>query len=77
MNGFIPKEEQLYLPYLHRMVSFVYLDASEVFTLLLSCPTLNKDECFLFDDAKNPFVAPLGGLSHVGNINTGCCYRKT
>jgi hypothetical protein len=31
----------------------------------------------LFDDAKNPFVAPSGRLSHVGDINTGRCYRKT
>jgi hypothetical protein len=58
-------------------VSVVYFDASEVFTLLLSCPTLNKDECFLFDEAKYPFEAPSGRLSHVGDINTGRCYRKT
>jgi hypothetical protein len=76
MNGLIPEEKQLYLPYSQRTLSIVFFDASEVFTLLLSCPTLNKDECFLFDDAKNPFVASLGGLSHVGYINTGCCYRK-
>jgi hypothetical protein len=76
MNGLIPKEKQLYLPYSQRTVSVVYFDASEVFTSLFSCPTLNKDECFLFD-RKNPFVAPSGRLSHVGDINTGRCYRKT
>ena len=77
MNGLIPKEKQLYLTYSQRAVSVVYFDASEVFMLLLSSPTLNKDECFLFDDTNNPFVAPSGRLSHVGSINTGCCYRKT
>ena len=41
MNGLIPKEKQLYLPYTQRMVSVVYFDASEVFASLLSCPTLN------------------------------------
>ncbi len=77
MNGLIPKEKQLYLPYSQRTVSVVYFDASEVITSLLSCPTLNKYECLLFDDAKNPFVAPSGRLSHAGDISTGRCYRKT
>ena len=44
---------------------------------LLSCPTINRDECYLFDDAKDPFVAPSGKLSHVGDINTGRCYKKS
>jgi hypothetical protein len=26
---------------------------------------------------KNPFVAPSGGLSHVGDINPGRCHWKT
>jgi hypothetical protein len=77
MNGLIPKEKLLYLPYSQRTVSIVFFDASEVFASLLSCPTLNQDENFLFDDAKDPFVAPLGTSSHVGDINTGRCYRKT
>jgi len=46
MNGLIPKEKQLYLPYSQRTVSVVYFDASEVFASLLSCPTLNQDEMF-------------------------------
>ena len=77
MNGLIPKEKQLYLPYSQRTVSVVYFDASEVFASLLSCPTLNQDENYLFDDANDPFVAPSGKASHVGDINTGRCYRKT
>ena len=77
MNGLIPKEKQLYLPYSNRTVSVVYFDASEVFASLLSCPTLNKDANFLFDDQKDPFAAPSSRSSHVGDINTGRCYRKT
>ena len=55
----------------------VFFDASEVFALLLLCPTLNQDKNYLFNNAKDPFVAPLGMSSHVGDIKTGCCYRKT
>jgi hypothetical protein len=46
MNGLIPKEKLLYLPYSQRTVSIAFLDASEVFASLLSCPTLNQDENF-------------------------------
>ncbi|KAI2491351.1 transposition [Fragilaria crotonensis] len=62
MNGLIPKEKQLYLPYSQRTVSVVFFDASEVFASLLSCPTLNQDENYLFDDSKDPFVAPSGDI---------------
>jgi hypothetical protein len=49
MKGLIlTKEKQLYLPYSKRTVSMVYFDASEVFASLLSCPTLNKDELYMF-----------------------------
>ncbi|KAI2495724.1 hypothetical protein MHU86_18783 [Fragilaria crotonensis] len=77
MNGLIPKEKQLYLPYSQRTVSVVFFDASEVFASLLSCPTLNQDENYLFDDSKDPFVAPSGTSSHISDINSGRCYRKT
>ena len=55
----------------------VFFVASEVYASLLLCPTLNQDKNYLFDNAKDPFVAPLGMSSHVGDIKTGCCYRKT
>jgi hypothetical protein len=71
------KGTTLYLPYSQRTVSMVLFDASEVFSLLLLCPTLYQDKNYLFDDAKDPFVAPLGTSSRVGDINTGRCYRKT
>ena len=76
MNGLIPKEKKLYLPYTQRIVSMIYFDASEVFASLLSCPTLNQDANYFFDDAKDPFVAPQAS-SDVGDIHTGRCYRKT
>ena len=44
MNGLIPKEKNVYLPYTQRTVSLIFFDASEVFASLLSCPTLNQDE---------------------------------
>jgi hypothetical protein len=75
MNGLIRKEKKLYLPYTQRTVSLIFFDASEVFALLLLCPSLNQDRNYLFDKAKDPFVAPQTS-SHAGNIHTGC-YRKT
>ncbi len=75
--GLIPKEKRLYLPYSNRTVSAVYFNASEVFALLLLCPTLNKDANFLFDNQKDPFDAPLSSASHVGDINTDRSYRKS
>ena len=72
MNGLIPKEKQLYLPYSQRMVSMVFFDASEVFALFLLCPTLSQDKNYLFNNAKDPFAAPLGRSSNVGDFNTGC-----
>ncbi|KAI2491467.1 hypothetical protein MHU86_23104 [Fragilaria crotonensis] len=76
MNGLIPKEKKLYLPYTQRIVSMVFFDAREVFASLLSCPTLNQDTNYFFDEAKDPFVAPQAS-SDVGDIHTGRCYRKT
>jgi hypothetical protein len=76
MKGLIPKEKKLYLPYTQRTVSLIFFDASEVFASLLSCPTLNQDGNYFFDKAKDPFVAPETS-SHVGDIHTGRCYRKT
>ena len=76
MNRLIPKEKKLYLPYTQRTVSMIYFDACKVFASLLSCPTLNQDANYFFDDAKDPFIAPQAS-SDIGNIHTGHCYRKT
>ena len=48
-----------------------------MFALLLLCLSLNQDKNLSLNNAKDPFVAPLGTSFHVGDINTGCCYRKT
>ena len=77
MKGLIPKEELLYLPYTKRIVSMIYFDAREVFASLLSCPTINQDENFLFHGREGaPFAEPLRS-SNLGDIDTGRCYRKT
>ena len=76
MNGLIPKEKKLYLPYTQRTVSMIYFDARIVFASLLSCLTLNQDANYFFDDAKYPFIAPQAS-SDIGDIHTGPCYRKT
>ena len=77
MKGLKPKEKLLYLPYSQRVVSMIYFDAREVFASLLACPVLNRDENFMFDSpAKDPFVEPTKS-SHIGDINTGRCYRKS
>ena len=60
MKEVIPKEKLLYLPYSKKIVSTVYFDASrEVFTSLLSCPTMNQDENFSFYGSRQA-CAPRG-----------------
>ena len=54
MNGLVPKEQKLYLPYSKRIVTMVYFDARQVFASLLSCCSLNKDEHFLFHEQGDP-----------------------
>ena len=77
MTGLTPKEELLYLPYSKRTVSIVYFNAKDVFASLLSCPTLNKDENFMFHGRDGgPFAAPSKSTA-LGDIDTGRCYRKT
>ena len=77
MKGLIPKEAFLYLPYTKRIVSMIYFDAREVFASLLSCPTIDQDENFLFHGREGaPFVEP-SRSSDLGDIDTGRCYRRT
>jgi hypothetical protein len=54
----------------------VYFNASEVFASLLSCPTLNMDELYMFHKKQDPFIEPCAAADH-GDINTGCCFHKT
>jgi hypothetical protein len=77
MKGLIPKEAFLFLPYTKRVVSMIFFDAREVFASLLSCPTINQDENFLFHGRNGaPFVEP-SRSSNLGDIDTGRCYRRT
>jgi hypothetical protein len=82
-KDFVPKVQQEWIYSKREVIVFAQLQedsfdgllcASAVFASLLSCPTLNQDECFLLHDQKNPFAQP--SKSAVGNINTGRCYRK-
>ena len=50
----------------------VYHDASEVFASVLSSPTLNKDELYMFHDKQDPFVEPCAAAD-LGDMNTGRC----
>ena len=77
MNGLVPKEQKLYLPYSKRIVTMVYFDARQVFASLLSCQSLNKDECFMFHEQGGPFAVPDSRTSVIGDINSGRCYRDT
>jgi hypothetical protein len=77
MNGLVPKEQKLYLPYSKRIVTMVYFDARQVFSSLLSCRSLNKDEHYMFHDQGDPFAAPDPRTSVIGDINSGRCYRET
>jgi hypothetical protein len=77
MNGLVPKEKKLYLPYSKRIVTMVYFDARQVFASLLSCRSLNKDECFMFHEQGDPFAVPDARTSVIGDINSGRCYRET
>ena len=70
MNGLIPKEKPLYLPYSKRMVSMIYFDATQVFASLLSCPFLNCNENLLLHEHRDPFVVP-SRSGDIGNINSG------
>ena len=77
-HALIPKEKQLYLPYSQQVVKVVDFDASAVFASLLSCPTINRDESFLFHDERDPaFVAPNEDNPSIGDIITGRCYIET
>ena len=77
MHGLVPKEKKLYLPYSKRIVTMVYFDARQVFASLLSCRSLNKDECFMFHEQGDPFAVPDARTSVIGDINSGRCYRET
>ena len=53
----------------------IYFNASQVFASLLSCPLLNRDENFLFQEHSDPFVVP-SRSGDIGDIKTGRCYQK-
>jgi hypothetical protein len=57
----------------------VYFKASAVFTDLLSCPPLNRDENYIFHGDVNPDHSPFATppKNVIGDINTGRSYHQT
>jgi hypothetical protein len=47
MKQLLPRVAQLRLPHSKQIVNVTYFDAKAVFTSMLSCPILNRDENFL------------------------------
>ena len=45
-----PKEKLLLLPQSKRVVNMVYFDAKAVFASMLTCPILNQDHNYIFDE---------------------------
>ncbi|KAI2500694.1 hypothetical protein MHU86_13777 [Fragilaria crotonensis] len=74
-----PIRADLYLPYSNVTISIVYFNASAVFTDLLSCPQLNRDENYIFHGDFNPDHSPFAIPSRnvIGDINTGRSYHYT
>jgi hypothetical protein len=64
MNVLVPKEQKLYLPNSKRIVNMVYFDARQVFASLLLCRSLNKDECFIFNEMGGLCCARCEGISY-------------
>ena len=58
----------LYLPYLKLIVTMVYFNAYQVFVLVLSCRSLNKDKCFMFHEQGDPFAVPDARASVIVDI---------
>ena len=77
MENLTPKHKSLYLPYSKQTVKMVYYDAHQVFASLLSCPSLNRDEHYLFSEFSSPFEVPSPDSKILGDINTGRCYHAT
>jgi hypothetical protein len=76
MKQLLPRVAQLRLPHSKQIVNVTYFDAKAVFTSMLSCPILNRDENFLFH-SNNPFSPPPKNGSFVGDINTSAGYKAT
>lgn len=79
LDSLRPMVKQLYLPYSKCFVDVVYFSAHAVFGSFLSCPDLNQDQNFIFnneDDPQcNPFAKPNGAI--ISDINTGRSYLRT
>jgi hypothetical protein len=73
MSGLEPIEKKLLFPQSKQVVNMVYFDAKAVFASLLTCPTLNHDDNYLFH-GNSPLAPPPVHMNYVGDINTGRDY---
>lgn len=74
-----PHVKELYLPYSKCFVEVVYFSAHSIFGSFLSCPDLNQDQHYIFNDDNdpncNPFAKPKTAV--ISDINTGLSYSRT
>lgn len=70
-----PKEKLLFLPQSKRVVNMVYFDAKAVFASMLTCPILNQDDNYIFDEpGGTPFSPPPEKPKFIGDLNTSRGY---
>jgi hypothetical protein len=69
----------LYLPYSKCFVEVVYFSAHSIFGSFLSCPDLNQDQHYIFNDDNNPDCNPFAKpkTAVISDINTGLSYSRT
>ena len=79
VDSLCPIVKEIYLPYSKRFVEVVFFSAHAIFGSFLSCPDLNQDQNYIFNDEHdpncNPFARPNGAI--ISDINTGRCYLRT
>ena len=79
LDSLHPHVKELYLPYSKCFVEVVYFSAHSIFRSFLSCPDLNQDQNYIFNDDNdpdcNPFAKPNSAV--ISDINTGMSYLKT
>ncbi len=71
-----PRIAPLLLPHCQRRIHMVYHQFQAMIYSLLSGPELMQDDNFLFHN-EDPFGDPPARFTHIGDINTGRCYRET
>ena len=79
LDSLHPHVKELYLPYSKCFVEVVYFSAHSIFGSFLSCPDLNQDQNYIFNDDNDPDCNPLAkpNSAVISDINSGMSYLKT